>query len=123
MFFADLVGFTQWSASRTPSEVFGLLESSIYGVFDRIAARRKVFKVETIGDCYVAVTGVPEPQVDHAVIMAKFSTECLLKLRHVLSKMAEQFGKDTLELNMRIGRYNSPCPWRTPRSKILLQLY
>jgi class 3 adenylate cyclase len=65
-----------------------------------------VFKVETIGDCYVAVTGVPEVQVDHAVVMAKFATECLLKLRHVLSKMGEKYGEETLELTMRIGSYN-----------------
>jgi len=46
VFMADLVGFTQWSAKRTPIEVFELLEA-IYGEFDRLAARRKVFKVET----------------------------------------------------------------------------
>ena len=54
IFFADIVGFTKWSSSRTPTEVFHLLET-IYGAFDKIATRRKVFKVETIGDCYVAV--------------------------------------------------------------------
>jgi hypothetical protein len=33
-----------------------LLEN-IYQAFDEIARRRRVFKVETIGDCYVAVCG------------------------------------------------------------------
>jgi Adenylate and Guanylate cyclase catalytic domain len=33
--------------------VFTLLET-IYGAFDEIAAQRKVFKVETVGDSYVA---------------------------------------------------------------------
>jgi class 3 adenylate cyclase len=37
-----------------PAQVFTLLEG-IYAEFDRIAARRRVFKVETVGDCYVAV--------------------------------------------------------------------
>ena len=50
--FADMAGFTAWSSAREPSQVFTLLES-IYSEFDRIAHRRKVFKVEVIGDCYV----------------------------------------------------------------------
>jgi hypothetical protein len=62
--FADLAGFTKWSKDRKPKDVFHLLES-VYGAFDKIAARRKVFKVETIGDCYLAVTGLPSPQVSN----------------------------------------------------------
>lgn len=48
--FADLAGFTKWSSSRSPSDVFDLLET-LYNCFDRVALKRKVFKVETIGDC------------------------------------------------------------------------
>ena len=51
--FADLAGFTTWSARKTPAQVFELLET-IYSAFDSIAASRNVFKVETIGDCYLA---------------------------------------------------------------------
>jgi class 3 adenylate cyclase len=40
--------------------VFTLLET-IYHAFDQIARKRGVFKVETVGDCYVAVSGLPEP--------------------------------------------------------------
>lgn len=50
--FADISGFTAWSSVREPTQVFTLLET-IYGAFDRTAKRRNVFKVETIGDCYV----------------------------------------------------------------------
>lgn len=56
--FADIAGFTAWSSVREPCQVFILLEK-IYGAFDRIATRRGVFKVETIGDSYVAVCGLP----------------------------------------------------------------
>jgi class 3 adenylate cyclase len=74
--FADLVGFTAWSSVREPTQVFTLLET-IFCAFDKIAQRRRVFKVETVGDCYVAVTGLPEVRKDHAVAMARFSHECL----------------------------------------------
>jgi class 3 adenylate cyclase len=43
--------------------------------FDEIAKRRRVFKVETIGDCYVAVCGLPDPRKDHAVVMARFARD------------------------------------------------
>lgn len=70
--FADIAGFTRWSSERDPTHVFTLLQT-VYHSFDRIAKKRKVFKVETIGDCYVAVTGLPDPQEDHALRMAKVS--------------------------------------------------
>jgi hypothetical protein len=44
--FGDLVGFTAWSSTREPSQVFMLLEG-LYSTFDELALRRKVFKVET----------------------------------------------------------------------------
>jgi class 3 adenylate cyclase len=52
--FADVEGFTTWSSVREPSQVFTLLEI-IFAAFDVVASRRRVFKVETVGDCYVAV--------------------------------------------------------------------
>jgi hypothetical protein len=51
--FADIAGFTAWSSVREPSQVFTLLET-VYRAFDNIAKRRRVFKVETVGDCYVS---------------------------------------------------------------------
>ena len=58
VFFADIVGFTAWSSTREPTHVFMLLES-IYSAFDDIARKRKVFKVETVGDCYGEHCSVP----------------------------------------------------------------
>lgn len=48
VFFADIAGFTAWSSTRDPSQVFLLLQN-LYQAFDKVASRRKVFKVETIG--------------------------------------------------------------------------
>ena len=44
--------FTKWASTRKPEDVFHLLEK-IFGAFDSIALRRKVFKVETIGGEFV----------------------------------------------------------------------
>jgi len=54
VYFADLAGFTKWSSTRQPEQVFELLEA-LFREFDALAAKRGVFKVETIGDCYMAV--------------------------------------------------------------------
>jgi class 3 adenylate cyclase len=59
--FADIAGFTSWSSVREPTQVFTLLET--HGAFDAIAKRRGVFKVETIGDSYVAVVGLPPQRI------------------------------------------------------------
>ena len=59
--FGDIAGFTAWASIREPSQVFHLLET-IYSAFDAIAMRRRVFKIETIGDSYVAVCGLPDPR-------------------------------------------------------------
>lgn len=43
--FADIAGFTAWSSTREPAQVFTLLET-FYKAFDAIASRRGIFKVE-----------------------------------------------------------------------------
>jgi hypothetical protein len=100
--FADLVGFTAWSSKREPSQVFVLLET-LYSAYDEIAIRRKVFKVETVGDCYVAVCGLPEPRADHATVMVRFARDCLNVMNTKLTQISADLGRDTMELGLRIG--------------------
>jgi class 3 adenylate cyclase len=85
-----------------------MLLESIYGQFDKIALKRGVFKVETIGDCYVAVTGIPRPQDDHAVRMVKFAQDCQNKMTDVLVELDEKLGGTTLDLCMRVGLHSGP---------------
>ena len=92
--FADIAGFTAWSSLRDPTEVFTLLES-VYHSFDTLAQNHNIFKVETIGDCYVAVSGVPEPDEKHALSMSLFATECLKRFDEVVSVFCEVLGNDT----------------------------
>lgn len=105
--FADLVGFTAWSSTREPTQVFVLLES-LYSAYDKLAVSRKVFKVETVGDCYVAVCGVPEERKDHAITMVRFARDCLNAMYTTLNQLTIELGPDTNELGMRIGLNSGP---------------
>ena len=105
--FADISGFTAWSSVRDPTQVFLLLEA-VYKAFDAIASRRRVFKVETVGDCYVAVTGLPEPQKDHAVVMARFARDIMNKMGKVTRDLELTLGPGTADLMLRIGMHSGP---------------
>lgn len=85
-----------------------MLLETIYHSFDQIASRRGVFKVETVGDCYVAVSGLPEPRKDHAIVMARFANDCLNAMPGLLSKLATELGPDTAELQLRCGLNSGP---------------
>lgn len=61
-----------------------------------------MFKLGTIGDCYIAVTGIPDPIDDHATLLTQFAFECRDKVREVCSDL-EAEGLDTAKLDMRFG--------------------
>lgn len=105
--FADIVGFTAWSSTRGPEGVFVLLQT-LYQGFDKIAKKRNVFKVETIGDCYLAVTGLPESQPRHALIMSRFAWECKERMSELMKDLEVQLGPDCSDLRMRFGLHSGP---------------
>jgi class 3 adenylate cyclase len=105
--FADIAGFTAWSSTRDPQQVFCLLEA-VYGAFDVLADRRKVFKVETIGDSYVAVCGLPKPRPNHAIVMCKFARECREKFDLLTRELEKELGPDTADLMLRFGLNSGP---------------
>lgn len=104
--FADIVGFTEWSSRHSPEDVFRLLES-LFLEFDRAAARMNVFKLGTIGDCYVAVTGIPDQNPDHGVVMCKFAEECRLKMHDVFDELRHIL-EGVTNLSMRFGIHSGP---------------
>jgi len=103
----DIAGFTAWSSARAPADVFRLLET-IYGAFDDIARAEKVFKVETVGDCYVACAGLPVKQPKHAVIMARFAKKALKRYDTLIKKLETYLGPDTVDLGLRVGIHSGP---------------
>jgi adenylate cyclase len=63
--FADVVDFTPLSRRLAPAEVVGVLDQ-LFSHFDRLVERHGLEKIKTIGDCYMAASGVPDPSPDHA---------------------------------------------------------
>jgi adenylate cyclase len=63
--FADVVDFTPLARRLAPPEVVGMLDH-LFSHFDTLVERHGLEKIKTIGDCYMAAAGVPDPRTDHA---------------------------------------------------------
>jgi class 3 adenylate cyclase len=94
------VGFTTMSAHTTPDALVALL-NDLFTRFDSLATQHGVEKIKTIGDCYMAVSGVPVSRPDHAQAMAAMALGMLAEL--------ESFNKARgSTLRIRIGINSGP---------------
>ena len=96
--FADLSGFTEYSQHIHPQSLLTLLDE-IFSAFDHLASDYAVEKIKTIGDAYMAASGIPEIRVDHAEAMADMT----LKMIDVFERIRE---KHNLLLRVRIGMHS-----------------
>jgi tetratricopeptide (TPR) repeat protein len=72
--FIDLVGFTAYSKDKNASDVLKML-NSIFSRIDNLVNKNGLEKIKTIGDGYMAASGVPEYQSDHALRAANFAID------------------------------------------------
>jgi class 3 adenylate cyclase len=93
-----VVGFTKLAAELGPRSVANLL-NELFEMFDDLAEKYKLEKIKTIGDCYMAVAGVPDRSPTHAQQMADFSLEALAALKSQNQKMSRN-------LQIRIGMHS-----------------
>ena len=105
--FADIDGFTSWSSNRNQVDVFQLLEL-LFKEFDILGLQTGVLKVSTIGDCYLATSGLPDIRDEHAEVMAKFSVECQKIFEVVTTELSYTLGSETIYLKLRCGLYFGP---------------
>ncbi len=100
--FADLVNFTGLSSRIPPEKLIGLLDD-LFSRFDAIADRYGIEKIKTIGDCYMAVAGVPVPCADHSTLIARMALD--------MQSEMERFnaGSELAPLALRIGVHSGPA--------------
>jgi class 3 adenylate cyclase len=98
--FADVVDFTPFAERTEPPQVVGVLDE-IFSAFDSLAQRHGVEKIKTIGDAYMAASGLPEPRHDHAEAMA----EMALEMQSEFVRLCRPLG---VELTLRIGMDSGP---------------
>ncbi|HBS05771.1 MAG TPA: hypothetical protein DEA96_12445 [Leptospiraceae bacterium] len=93
--FSDIVGFTEMSHRMSAVDVVDLL-NRIFSEFDDLAEKHGLEKIKTIGDAYMVVGGLPEPDHEHAERVARFALDML----DVIQGYRE---KEDLPLEIRIG--------------------
>lgn len=83
--FADIVGFTTFSSTVKAAELVKIL-NSMFIKFDTLANEFGIEKIKTIGDCYVAATGIftdwtktQEP----TVVMVQFAQQMLVAMEEL----------------------------------------
>ena len=98
--FADIVGFTSFSAGIAPSRTVQLL-NDLFSGFDKLAETYELEKIKTIGDSYMVVGGIPTPTPEHAERCAWMALDMLEVLKHFNRR-------NSLSLDIRVGINSGP---------------
>jgi adenylate cyclase len=98
--FTDFVDFTKVSEHLSPQELVSELHYC-FKAFDEITEKYGLEKIKTIGDAYMAVSGLPIAHPDHAVNAAKAALDIQAFVR-------QRQKNDTGAFDIRIGLNSGP---------------
>ncbi|XP_013922052.1 PREDICTED: guanylate cyclase soluble subunit beta-2-like [Thamnophis sirtalis] len=99
--FSDVVTFTNICSVCEPIQIVNML-NLMYSKFDRLTNIHEVYKVETIGDAYMVVGGVPVPVASHGERVANFALGMRIAARDVMNPIT------TRPIQIRIGIHTGP---------------
>uniref|UniRef100_A0A8C6QL08 guanylate cyclase n=1 Tax=Nannospalax galili TaxID=1026970 RepID=A0A8C6QL08_NANGA len=99
--FSDVVTFTNICAACEPIQIVTML-NSMYSKFDRLTNIHEVYKVETIGDAYMVVGGVPVPVENHAQRVANFALGMRISAEDVMNPVTGE------PIQIRVGIHTGP---------------
>lgn len=102
--FSDFVGFTRVAEGLSPEELVPEIDR-YFRAFDEIVYRNGLEKIKTIGDAYVAVSGMPEGNVASVQNAAQAAIEMMTFVEET-KKLRLAEGKPYFE--MRIGMHCGP---------------
>ena len=97
--FADLVGFTNFASNKTATETVKVL-NQIFSQFDQLSLQHGLEKIKTIGDAYMVVGGLPEPQENHAEAIALMALDMQAAVASFNAKNNHSF---SLRIGINIG--------------------
>lgn len=98
--FADIVGFTQLASSMPAHALVDLL-NDLFTDFDLAAQELGVEKIKTVGDAYMAVSGLPEPCHDHVERMVSMA----VRMMKIVREFSDGRG---IPVRLRIGIHTGP---------------
>lgn len=98
--FADLVGFTKLASTTGPDELVEML-GELFTEFDGLTERYEVEKIKTIGDAYMAASGLLHVRPDHCEVAIRLA----LRMIERVAALNERRGT---ELAVRIGLHSGP---------------
>ncbi len=101
--FTDFKGFTRLSEGLNPEELVKTVDF-YYSKFDEIIKSYGLEKIKTIGDAYMAASGLPFPTDDHASKL----TLAALEIAEFVKKSKEENPNDEKRFEIRIGINTGP---------------
>jgi len=99
---SDLVGFTKLASTCSPSRVVEIV-SSLFGRFDELTDQYGIYKVETVGDAYIA------GQADWPLTAVNSPTSVVRFALGMVKATNEWASKQALAVGCRVGVHTGEC--------------